>query len=182
MPERRLKWLRQSGTKRLSKQSGREQVKLSRSLELSALWMSQAILVHCHISLCRKVQCIYLQSFPQIAHWYKCLAERLVSTFRSIKKVNLTGTGCMVLSCCLDHLQVTFSTEENLHLLTLALREERQEHLALEHLSTQEQLTSKDFVRTLTSETLVDSIVQSLLDKMWNKLVLSCRLLKTAFQ
>lgn len=72
----------------------------------------------------------------------------------------------MVLLCCLDHLQVSFSTEENLHLLMLALREERQEHSALEHPSTQEQLTSKDFVRTLTSETLVDSIVQSLLDKM----------------
>ena len=66
----------------------------------------------------------------------------------------------------LYHVQVSFSTEENLHLLTLALGEEKGDHSALGHLSPHEQLTSKDFFRALTSETVVESIAQSLLDKM----------------
>ena len=66
----------------------------------------------------------------------------------------------------LYHVQVSFSTEENLHLLTLALGEEKGDHSAPGHHSPHEQLTSKDFFKVLTSETVVESIAQSLLDKM----------------
>ena len=57
-----------------------------------------------------------------------------------------------------------FSTDENLHLLLLALKAEREEDSAPEHLSPHEQLTHQDFVRALTSETVVECVAQSLLN------------------
>lgn len=56
-----------------------------------------------------------------------------------------------------------FSTDENLYLLSLALKEEGEEQSLPENLSPHEQLTHEDFVRALTSETVVECVAQSLL-------------------
>lgn len=56
-----------------------------------------------------------------------------------------------------------FSTDENLRLLSLALKEEGEEQSLPENSSPHEQLTHEDFVRALTSETVVECVAQSLL-------------------